>query len=84
MGDECTTEYSKHCRERFDHIDRKLDRMDTALRGNGDKIGVNTRLDRLEVEAISRRKFFWLVVGAVVVCVASAAINAALIGRMGG
>ncbi|MBI1371822.1 MAG: hypothetical protein GC159_24120 [Phycisphaera sp.] len=56
----------------LDGINRKLDRLDEAVRGNG-KPGILIRLDRLEQIAKRQAKLIWLIVGAVVTAVASGA-----------
>lgn len=54
----------------FESIQRKLDRLDEAIRGNG-KPGILIRLDRLEQDAKRQSKLIWLIVGAVVTAMAS-------------
>ena len=57
------TQYERVCKGEFASIHVKLDRMDEAIRGNG-KPGIQTRLDRLEQERISRSKVTWFIIGA--------------------
>jgi len=49
---------------------RKLDRLDDAVRGNGQP-GIQVRLDRLESADRSRSKLLWILVGAAVTLAAS-------------
>lgn len=51
------------CREGFDVIFEKLDRLDEAIRGNG-KPGILRRLDRLEAMEAARSRVLWMVFGA--------------------
>ena len=46
-------------------IHAKLDRLDEAIRGNGQP-GLKHRLERLEEAAASRQRLTWIVVGAFV------------------
>ena len=59
------------CQKHFQAIHTKLDRMDEALRGNG-RPGLQMRLDRLEQDRLGRSKFFWLAMGTVGTCAATA------------
>ena len=43
---------------RFDKIDRTLKGLDEDIRGNGGKIGINVRLDRLEK---AKSVAFWVI-----------------------
>ena len=47
----------------FDELHNKLDRLDHAIRGNGEP-GINIRLDRLEQNAIRHARWMWLIAGA--------------------
>ena len=44
----CTDRYELVCRDEFARVNAKLDGIDAALRGDGEKPGVIGRLDRLE------------------------------------
>ena len=60
----CNNEqYEDVCKDQFLSLHEKLDQMDEAIRGNG-KPGIQTRLDRLEQERISRSKVTWFIIGA--------------------
>jgi len=54
----------EQCGAQFEAIHQKLDRLDDAIRGNG-RLGILTRLDRLERGRIGASRLFWLVLGAV-------------------
>jgi len=56
-------QYERVCKGEFAEIGSKLDRIDSALRGNG-KPGINTRLDRLEQDAKRISRVVWIVCGA--------------------
>jgi hypothetical protein len=58
----CSNEM-EHCQKNFESIHEKLDRLDTAIRGNG-KPGILIRLDRLEQDAKRQAKLIWLLLGA--------------------
>ena len=45
---EWNLQYQTVCQKAFAEINQKLDRIDKLLRGNGDDVGIKTRLDRLE------------------------------------
>ncbi len=69
-----TDEFRTTVERQFESIQRKLDRLDEAIRGtpgNGDKPGILIRLDRLEQDAKRQSKLIWLIVGAVVTAMAS-------------
>jgi hypothetical protein len=55
-------QYEKICKDEFGSIHVKLDKLDEAIRGNG-KVGITTRLDRLEQDAAVRSKLLWLIAG---------------------
>ncbi|OHB56836.1 MAG: hypothetical protein A2Y07_06910 [Planctomycetes bacterium GWF2_50_10] len=57
---DCGTQYENICKEEFAAIHGKLDKLDEAIRGNG-KIGIMTRLDRLERSEAIRSKLMWLI-----------------------
>ena len=59
---ECKDQYEEICRREFKEINRKLDQMDRAVRGNG-KPGILIRLDRLEQSESTRNKLLWLIAG---------------------
>ena len=68
---DCSQQYDTICRDEFAELHRKLDRIDEALRGNG-RPGLQMRLDRLEQDRLSRSMVFWLAMGAVGTCAATA------------
>lgn len=57
-----STQYEKFCRDEFAELHKKLDRLDTAIRGNG-RLGIITRIDRLERTEAVRNKLLWLIAG---------------------
>jgi len=67
-------QYERVCRQSFCEINRKLDRLDESVRGNG-KPGINLRLELLEAAAASRRRLTWIVIGAFVSAGASAVMQ---------
>ncbi len=68
---DCSEQYDTICKDEFAELHRKLDRIDEALRGNG-RPGIQMRLDRLEQDRLSRSKVFWLALGTVGTCAATA------------
>ena len=68
---DCSEQYDNTCKDEFAELHRKLDRIDEALRGNG-RPGLQTRLDRLEQDRLSRSRLFWLALGTVGTCAATA------------
>jgi hypothetical protein len=61
----CSNEqYETVCKGEFAEINKKLDTMDEALRGNG-KPGIQVRLDRLEQDKSNRSKVVWFLMGIV-------------------
>lgn len=62
-----------HCDNHFEAIHRKLDRLDEAIRGNGEP-GINVRLDRLEQDAKRQSRLIWMLLSAVATAVASGVI----------
>ena len=68
---DCSQQYDTICRDEFAELHRKLDRIDEALRGNG-RPGLQMRLDRLEQDRLSRSRVFWLALGTVGTCAATA------------
>jgi len=71
MKDDCER-YKTVCQDEFASIHRKLDNLDTAIRGNG-KPGIQLRLDRLEEVQRLRSRIVWLIIGAAITLAASAA-----------
>ncbi|MBI1373631.1 MAG: hypothetical protein GC159_12955 [Phycisphaera sp.] len=59
--------------KQLEAINRKLDRLDEAIRGNG-KPGILIRLDRLEQDAKRQSKLIWLIVGALLTGLSSALV----------
>jgi len=59
--------------KQLEAINRKLDRLDEAVRGNG-KPGILIRLDRLEQDAKRQSKLIWLIVGALLTGLSSALV----------
>lgn len=57
-------QYKKVCKDEFKQLHGKLDRLDVAIRGNG-KPGIQTRLDRLEQDKLTRSRFFWFLMGCI-------------------
>ena len=55
-----TEQYEQVCKQEFAEIKGKLDRLDEAIRGNGD-LGLKTRIDRLERSEAIRSKLLWLI-----------------------
>ncbi len=53
----------EHCQKQFDLLFDKLDRLDSAIRGNG-KPGITVRLDRLEQSAKIHARLIWVLLGA--------------------
>ena len=68
---DCSEQYDNTCKGEFAELHRKLDRIDEALRGNG-RTGIQTRLDRVEQDRLSRSRIFWLALGTVGTCAATA------------
>ena len=64
----------EHCMAEFHRINRKLDRIDTAVRGNGQP-GIQTRIDRLERTALVRARLLWLIAGSTTALAVGAAWN---------
>ena len=59
----CNNEqYEDVCKGEFAELHKKLDSMDSAIRGNG-KPGIQLRLDRLEQEKLFRSKAIWFLLG---------------------
>ena len=63
------------CIIRDSALHKKLDALDTAIRGNG-KPGIQLRLDRLEGAQRLRSRIVWLIIGAAITLAASAAWRA--------
>jgi hypothetical protein len=68
---DCHDQYAAVCKDEFDGLHTKLDRMDEAIRGNG-KPGIQVRLDRLEQDAKRQSKLIWLMLGGLVTLLATA------------
>ena len=61
----------------FESIQRKLDRLDEAIRGtagNGSKPGILVRLDRLEQDAKRQSRLIWLIAGSLITALGSALV----------
>ena len=54
--------YETICKDEFTQLHAKLDRLDESLRGNG-KLGILTRLDRLEQARHWVGKAVWFLLG---------------------
>ncbi len=65
--------HPEHCDNHFESIHRKLDRLDEAIRGNGEP-GINMRLDRLEQDAKRQSRLIWMIASALVTALASSLI----------
>ena len=77
MNDCSQCEHFRGCKEQFESLHEKLDRLDEAIRGtpgNGTRPGILVRLDRLEQAAKRQSKLIWLILGAVVTASASGAV----------
>lgn len=57
-------------RQQLEAIVRRLDRLDEAIRGNG-QAGIKLRLDRLERSAKVQSKLVWLIIAAGIAAAAS-------------
>ena len=73
-------EYSEVCQVEFRSIHEKLDRMDQAIRGNG-QLGLVTRVDRLEQTEMTRRKLRWLATGAALTFIVALVLQLVFGGR---
>jgi hypothetical protein len=62
------------CRSAFEKIERKIDRIDEAVRGNG-KPGLNQRVADLEAMERRRSRLMWIVIAAVVVSSVNLAVS---------
>ena len=58
-------QYEKICKDEFVLVHTKLDKLDEAIRGNG-KVGITTRLDRLERSEAVRSKLLWIITASAV------------------
>jgi len=58
-------QYERVCKNDFAKIHAALDRLDTAIRGNG-RPGIQARLSRLESAEATRSKLLWAITVAVV------------------
>ncbi len=70
MTNDCKQQFDDVCLHEFKEINRKLDQMDQAVRGNG-KPGILLRLDRLEQSEAIRSRLLWLIAGCVATVAAS-------------
>ena len=64
-------QFDRVCKDQFESIHEKLDRLDVAIRGNG-KPGILIRLDRLEQDAKRQSRLIWLLLGALFTGLATA------------
>jgi len=60
--EQCNIE-QEHCQKQFDLLFDKLDKLDSAIRGNG-KPGITVRLDRLEQSTKIYTRIIWVLLGA--------------------
>jgi len=58
-------QYKTVCKDAFAHIISKLDRIDMAIRGNGQP-GIQNRLDRLDRAEAIRSRLLWLIAASTV------------------
>ena len=58
------------CKAEFAEIKDKLDRLDEAIRGNGE-LGLKTRIDRLERSEATRSRLLWLITASAVTMAAT-------------
>jgi hypothetical protein len=58
----------EHCQKQFDLLFEKLDKLDSAIRGNG-KLGITVRLDRLEQAAKIHSRLIWVLFGAAIAAI---------------
>jgi hypothetical protein len=59
---QCAQNDNGMCKQ-LEQLHEKLDRLDHAIRGNGEP-GINIRLDRLEQNAMRHARWMWLIAGA--------------------
>ena len=71
--------YERMCRDHFNAIHEKLEEIDTAIRGNG-KVGLVTRVDRLEQTERVRGRVMWTVVVACIGTLVTVVVKAVLDG----
>lgn len=62
------------CQREFEELQRKLDRLDEAIRGNG-KPGIVLRLDRLEQDTRRQSRLIWLILGSGITTAASGLVT---------
>jgi len=67
----CEDQYDRVCKDEFESVNGKLDRLDEAIRGNS-KPGIQLRLDRLETAQAVRSRLMWIITGATVTLALSA------------
>jgi hypothetical protein len=70
-------QYEKICKGEFASLNTKLDRLDEAIRGNG-KVGITTRIDRLERAEAIRSKLLWLITASSITGAASLVVAVVL------
>ncbi|AQT67941.1 hypothetical protein STSP2_01093 [Anaerohalosphaera lusitana] len=58
-------QYENVCKDEFAQLTRKIDKLDDAIRGNGE-LGLKVRIDRLERAQATRNKLVWLITAAVI------------------
>lgn len=58
-------QYEQVCKDEFGEIKDKLDRLDEAIRGNGEP-GLKVRIDRLERAEAIRSRLLWLIAASTV------------------
>ena len=58
-------QYEQVCKDEFGQINDKLDRLDEAIRGNGEP-GLKVRIDRLERAEAIRSRLLWLIAASTV------------------
>ena len=58
-------QYEQVCKDEFGQINDKLDRLDEAIRGNGEP-GLKVRIVRLERAEVIRSRLLWLIAASTV------------------
>jgi hypothetical protein len=74
-----TEQYENVCKGAFDRLFKKLDRIDTLLRGDiedSEKPGLVGRVAKLQDDFAKRQRFLWVVLGACVSVAVAAAWKA--------
>jgi hypothetical protein len=79
MSNGCNDSQIERCDRNFAVLHEKIDRLDTAIRGNGfcEKPGILERLALVEDASKRRGKFAWLIQSAVITAIASGAATIA-------